>query len=80
MLATDGTETYVIFLYGDIQWSPRSVPVTIGLNAGDGLRSFSLPEASDVFGLVNSTNVGIPGTFIFRVDQNESQDMTGDQA
>ena len=75
MLATDGTATYVMFLYGDIQWGADRT--TIGFNAGDGLHFFSLPEASNVFGLVTSTNVGIPGTFIFRVDQNQTLTMIG---
>ena len=73
MLATEGPTTYVMFHYGDIQWSRDGV--TIGFNAGDGVRFFILPEASDVFGLVNSTNVGIPGTFIFRVDQDQTLSM-----
>ena len=70
MLATDGTATYVMFLYGDIQWGAGRT--TIGFNAGDNLRFINLPEASDVFSLVDSSNVGIPGTFIFRVDQNQT--------
>ena len=67
VLATDGTATYVMFLYEDIQWG--AFRTTIGFNAGDSLQFFNLPEASDVFSLVNYSNIEIPGTFIFRVDQ-----------
>ena len=60
------------FLYEDIQWSGTNT--TIGFNAGDGVRSFTLPEsltAEGVLNLENTSNVGIPGVYIFRVDQNE---------
>ena len=64
-----------MFVYDDIQWGANRA--TIGFNSGDGLRFFNLPEASDVFSLANSTNVGIPGTFIFRVDQNQTLSNIG---
>jgi len=56
-----------MFLYRDIQWGDSGT--SIGFNAGDGVRGFNL-DFSSVFELVSSSNVGIPGTFIFRVDQN----------
>ena len=70
VLTTDGNATYVMFLYRDIQW--ESSDTTIGFNAGDGIRSYNLPEASTITGILNleiSSNVGIPGAFYFRVDQ-----------
>ena len=70
MLATDGMATYVLFLYRDILVT--GFKTTIGFNAGDGLQFFNLPQASDVFSLVDHSNIGIPGTFIFRVDQNQA--------
>ena len=73
MIATDGIATYVLFLYGDIQWGGAGRTVTIGFNAGDGMRFFNLPEASSSIALQNlpfSSNVGMPGTYIFRVDQD----------
>ena len=66
MLATDGEETYVLFLYRDMQWGEGSV---VGFNAGDGKRGFMLP--GDVRTLESRSNVGpdFPGVWMFRVDQ-----------
>ena len=71
VLATDGTMTYVMFLYEDIEWGSNQT--TIGFNAGDRFQSITLPESlttEGVLNLENTTNVGIPGVYIFRVDQN----------
>jgi hypothetical protein len=62
--------TFVMFLYEDIQWGDSVT--SIGFNAGDGERFFTLPQsltAAGVFGLESSSNVCLPGTFLFRVDQ-----------
>ena len=70
VIATDGSRTYVGFIYGDIQWG--SSTVTIGFNAGDQSRSYTLPESfSDqaVLNLENTSNIGRQGIYIFRVDQ-----------
>lgn len=72
VLSSDGTSTFVAFLYDDIQWGTNSV--IIGFNAGDGTRSFTLPESLTTGGILNletTSNVGIPGTYIFRVDQQD---------
>ena len=69
VLATDGTQTYVMFLYQDIQWSSAT---SIGLNAGDGFNFVTVPESLTVEGvlnLTNTSNVGLPGVYIYRVDQ-----------
>jgi hypothetical protein len=55
-----------MFLYEDIQWGDSDT--SIGFNAGDGERFFTLMTAG-VLDLESSSNVGIPGTFLFRVDQ-----------
>ena len=62
----------MIFLYHDIQWS--SGPI-IGFNALNGVNSFTytVPEsltADGVLNLDNTSNVGIPGIYIYRVDQD----------
>ena len=70
VLATDGNQTFVMFLYEDIQWG--SAQTRIGFNAGDTLQSITLTESltiDDVLNLENTSNVGIPGVYIFRVDQ-----------
>ena len=69
VLATDGNQTYVMFLYQDIQWSSAT---SIGLNAGDGSNFVTVPESLTVEGvlnLTNTSNVGLPGVYIYRVDQ-----------
>ena len=76
VLACDGDATYVLFLYGNIQWSTITGDIfrdhiTIGFNGGDGVNFFNLPNvstSSDYSGLPSMSNVDIPGTFIFRVD------------
>ena len=59
-----------MFLYHDIQWSRRT---TIGFNAGDRVHYYTVPEsltANSVLNLDNTSNVGIPGMYIYRVDQD----------
>ena len=59
-----------MFLYHDIQWS--SGLTTIGFNAGDGVHYYTVPESlttDSVLNLDNSSNVGIPGMYIYRVDR-----------
>ena len=61
---------FVMFLYHDIQWSSGT---TIGFNAGDGLHYYTIPESlttDGVLNLDNTSNVGIPGMYIYRVDQD----------
>jgi hypothetical protein len=73
VLATDGNTTYVLFIYDDIQWGNNKN--VIGFNAGDLMRSYTLPEsqtARTILNLENSSNVGIPGVYVFRVDQESS--------
>ena len=60
----------MMFLYHDIQWSSGT---TIGFNAGDGVNYFTVPEsltANSVLNLDNTSNVDIPGLYIYRVDQD----------
>ena len=83
-MATDGTRTFVGFLYEDIQWTGGiaigfdginvNPATTIGFNAGDGIRSFTLPEfltAGSILNLESTSNVGIPGVYWFRVDRDQ---------
>ena len=70
VIATDWERTYILFIYGRIDWLPDHV--IIGFNAGDGCRYFILPESltnEAILNLENTSNVGRPGTFIFRADQ-----------
>ena len=57
-----------MFLYHDIQWSHRT---TIGFNAGDGVNSYTIPESLTAYSVLNldhTSNVGIPGMYLYRVD------------
>ena len=84
MLTSDGTYSFVSFLYADglIQWTTGDasggtnglggVPAQGGFNAGDGERFFSIPgsQTAAILNIFNTTNIGIPGQWTFRVDQN----------
>lgn len=69
VLATDGNAAYVLFLYGDIQWD-REGRVAIGFDSGDFGRGFNLPESESPLNLESTSNVGLPGAYYFRVDQD----------
>ena len=67
-----------MFNYGDIQWDTDAT--TIGFNAGDQTRSYTLPESSSnssVLNLENTSNVGRRGTYIFRVDLDSIMPLNG---
>ena len=67
VLATDTINTVALFLYDEINQGSRA---QVGLNAGDGVSSYMLPEAlsSQTVDLDQLTNAGEPGIFVFRVD------------
>ena len=76
MVATDGSATYVMYLYGEIE---ETRAPAIGFNAGDTERGYNLPKSAyggSPTNLSASSNVGRPGTFVFRVDQNDIQGRT----
>ena len=82
MLATDGTRTYAIFLYADglIQWTTGDdqggvdglggTPAQVGFNNGDGVNFAVIPPSgtADVLNLDSSSNINMPGTWIFQID------------
>ena len=84
MLTSDGTYSFVSFLYADglIQWTTGDAsggtnglggtPAQGGFNAGDGERFFSIPgsQTAAILNIYNTSNVGIPGLWTFRVDRN----------
>ena len=82
MLATDGLLSFVIFLYadGEIQWTTGDVlsdstgwPAKVGFDAGDGIRYFAVPGSwtAAIINIASTSNVGIPGMWIFRIDGQE---------
>ena len=77
VLVTDGTLSFVIFHYadGELQWSREDTDTFSGVLAGlvsnISTQSYVIPgslEDGILDVLVNSSNVGRPGAWIFKVD------------
>ena len=77
VIATDGEQTYVLLLYRDIQWERNfnDRVANVGFSVTDSARQygfnlFDFIAAGSPIDLPNLSNVGIPGVFHFRVDQD----------
>ena len=83
VLTSDGTHSFVLFLYADnlIQWTTGDItgnnglggiPAQCGFNAGDGDRFFSIPgsRTAAILNIYGTSNIDVPGLWAFRVDQN----------
>ncbi|XP_035665850.1 sushi, nidogen and EGF-like domain-containing protein 1 [Branchiostoma floridae] len=82
VLATDRTYSFAIFKYGDIVWTTGTasegdretglggIPAQAGFNAGDGTNYYTVPgsRSAEIVQIETRTNVGQPGTFMFRID------------
>ena len=73
MLATDGDRSFALMLYDSLPFSTNPnwlVPAQAGFNAGDNRTFYNIPGSytADVSSLVNTSNVGTPGLWVFRVD------------
>ena len=93
ILATNGLRSFVIFLYADgkIQWTTGSAsggtnglggtPAQVGFDAGDGIRHATIPgsRTDAIINITQTSNVGIPGMWIFRIDE-EAVIIAGCQA
>lgn len=88
VLITDGLRSFTIFNYETIEWTTGrhassggdssgrgGIAAQAGFNAGDGWRYFNIPgsRTDDIAGIANTTNVGIPGCWVFRIDNNNVQ-------
>ena len=74
-------ESFVTFIYDDIQWTTgdRSggndglggTEALAGINAGDGNNSITIPGSltPDILNITETSNVGIPGVWMFRVGE-----------
>ena len=81
VLATSELESFVLFLYADLQWTTGDISggfnglggteALAGFNAGDQINSYTLPgsRTSSIIDITTTSNVGIPGTWIFKVGQ-----------
>ncbi|XP_060073737.1 sushi, nidogen and EGF-like domain-containing protein 1 [Ylistrum balloti] len=72
VLTTDGTKSFVMFHYYRLDWANGAL---VGFNAGDGVNSYTVngSMSDDIVNLVNRSNTGVPGKFLFRVDGVEIQ-------
>ena len=84
MLATSGLESFVMFLYADLQWTTGGyysggfdgfggTEALAGFNAGDQINSYTLPGSitPNIVNIAKTSNVGIPGKWIFTVGQGK---------
>ena len=87
---SDGTLSFAIFLYADggIQWTTGDnsggaggrggTPAVAGVNAGDGIQSATVPgsKTRDIINIAMTSNVEIPGMWVFKVNEDISQDAS----
>ena len=81
ILATSEKESFVMFLYADLQWTTGSASsgrrglggseALAGFNAGDRLNSYTIDgsQTPRVVKLTRTSNVDMPGTWIFKVGE-----------
>ena len=67
ILASDGNKTFVIFSYGDINWGSR---LSAGIVSRDTHVLLPGSGTEAIVNLATTSNVGYPGLYIYRVDQN----------
>ncbi|KAM6963106.1 sushi, nidogen and EGF-like domain-containing protein 1 [Aplochiton taeniatus] len=83
VLITDGEQSFTVFQYQNITWTTGmhassggdlaglgGIAAQAGFNAGDGKRYFNIPgsRTDDVVAVEETTNVGNPGRWVFRID------------
>ncbi|XP_063058064.1 sushi, nidogen and EGF-like domain-containing protein 1 isoform X2 [Engraulis encrasicolus] len=88
VLITDGELSFTIFQYHNVTWTTGmhatsggdahglgGIAAQAGFNAGDGKRYFNIPgsRTDDVVGVEETTNVGMPGRWVFRIDDAHVQ-------
>ncbi|KAJ7993401.1 hypothetical protein DPEC_G00272060 [Dallia pectoralis] len=83
ILITNGELSFTVFQYHNISWTTGmhassggdlaglgGIAAQAGFNAGDGKRYFNIPgsRTDDVVDVEETTNVGYPGKWVFRID------------
>ena len=60
-----------MFIYDDIQWTSLDDEAVAGINFGDGRNHITIPgsQTSSIINITETSNVGIPGVWIFRVNE-----------
>uniref|UniRef100_A0ACB8FAR7 Uncharacterized protein n=1 Tax=Sphaerodactylus townsendi TaxID=933632 RepID=A0ACB8FAR7_9SAUR len=87
VLITDGILSFTVFNYESITWTTGmhassggnsaglgGIAAQAGFNAGDGKRYFNIPgsRTDDIVDVEMTTNVGIPGRWVFRIDDAQN--------
>lgn len=79
-MVTDGSRSFVIFLYSSINWTTGDASggsggfggtiARAGLNRGDGSRQVTIPNSGSpaIVNIESQSNVGVPGLYVFRTD------------
>ncbi|XP_054855759.1 sushi, nidogen and EGF-like domain-containing protein 1 [Eublepharis macularius] len=83
VLTTDGNIAFIMLNYADIQWTtgpasggdPKTglggIPAQAGFDSGDKIHYYNIPSSrtADVVNIGGTTNVGVPGRWVFQVDE-----------
>ena len=84
ILATNGADSYAIFLYADglIQWTTGDAnggsngtggtPAKAGFNAGNGINYTTVPgsQTSEIINITSTSNVQVSGMWVFKITTN----------
>lgn len=74
ILTTNGRHSFTILTYFQIQWSENSqgTHALIGFNSGDENKFYQIKNSltSDIMNIVNQSNIGIPGQFVYHTTEN----------
>lgn len=78
VVCTNGRFSFTIYHYKQLEWhaTETTTGAQAGFNAGDNA-TYYIIEGSftpEVLTLVNRTNVGVPGKWIFRIDQSDIEE------
>ena len=72
VLATNGLDTLVLFLYADglRELRPYNDLVQIGIDGGDGVNHYTVPNSRtpDIVNIPRTSNVNQPGLWVFKTD------------
>lgn len=78
IVCTNGRYSFTIYHYKLLEWHATSTTTgaQAGFNAGDNITYYVIEGSftPDVLTLVNRTNVGVPGKWIFRIDLSDIEE------
>ena len=81
ILATSELESFVIFLYDDLQWTTGDksfgrrglggFEALAGYNFGDNVNSYTITgsQTSRIINITKTSNINLPGRWVFKVGQ-----------